>query len=450
MGSIDLYIPRLLPHQKKIRREAKRFNVLAAGRRVGKTVMAKDLLIGVDDLENGALNGYPVCYCAPTYKMMNKVWREVKGMLGPIIKDKSENEKWLQLDTGVVVRDGVQAPDGQLQYGGRIDFWSLDNIDAVRGNSYKRVIVDEAPYVQNLQEAWEKSLRPLLSDYKGDFWALSSPSGMDNYFYELYKFGQDNDLKYKEWKSWSLPTSANPKIDREEIEQARATLPPDVFAQEYEGKFINSGGTSWLYTFKEDEHCVDSLPYFHTFPVYLSFDFNANPVSCVVFQRGGDKFLHILREFVGDMQLDEMCKMIKGEYRDNIMFVTGDASGNRHDVGFSGRNQTYYTIIQEYLGISKGQLHLNRKNLLHNDSRMLCNTMFNKEGLIKISREGCPKLIEDIRIAQLDEGSSVAGRLKKDRGRYKMDLFDAMRYHFQTYDLKKIAKYLHDGESQEV
>ena len=440
MGEIDLYIPRLLEHQQDIRDNAARFNVLACGRRFGKTVMAKDLLVGVDDDGNGALNGYPVCYCAPTYKMMNKVWREVKGMLSPIIKDKSENEKWLQLDTGISVRNGVQDDDGRLQYGGRIDFWSLDNIDAVRGNSYKRVIVDEAPYVQNLQEAWEKSLRPLLSDYRGDFWALSSPSGMDNYFYELYKFGQDKSLR--DWRSWSLPTSMNPKIDRGEIEQARLTLPPDVFAQEYECKFMNSGGTSWLYTFNESVHVVDELPYLRSFPVYLSFDFNANPVSCVAIQRGTNKFLHIFKEFSGDMQLDELCKLVRGYFKGSILFVTGDASGNRHDVGFSGRNQTYYTIIKEYLGISERQLHLNKKNLLHNDSRMLCNTMFNSYPGLRISATGCPKLLEDCRIAQLDESSGVAGRLKKDRGRYKMDLFDAMRYHFQTYDLKNMKKYL--------
>ena len=62
MGEIDLYIPRLLEHQQDIRDNAARFNVLACGRRFGKTVMAKDLLVGVDDDGNGALNGYPVCY----------------------------------------------------------------------------------------------------------------------------------------------------------------------------------------------------------------------------------------------------------------------------------------------------------------------------------------------------------------------------------------------------
>lgn len=445
MGEITLHIPDLLGHQRAVFDDRGRFNVLNCGRRWGKTVLAKNLLLGVDEVGNGALNGYPVAYCAPTYKMMNKVWREVKEMIYPIIESKSEQDKWIRLNVGTeTVGGGVQDSDGKMQGGGVIEFWSLDNIDSIRGNAYKRVIIDEARYVSDLENAWTKSIRPLLSDFEGDFWGFSTPDGMGNYFYEMYKFGQTVDG----WRSWKLPTQQNKTIKKGEIREAKATLPPSVFAQEYEAEFVSDGGMKWLYTFDEGRHVVEELPYLRTFPVYLSFDFNANPVSCVAIQRGTNKFLHIFKEFSGDMQLDELCKVIRSYFRGSILFVTGDASGNRHDVGFSGRNQTYYTIIKEYLGISERQLHLNRKNLLHNDSRMLCNTMFNSYPGLKISEKGCPKLLNDIRIAEVDTGSGVAGRLKKDRGRFKMDLFDAMRYHFQTYDLKFIKKYIYGREGK--
>lgn len=407
------------------------------------TVLAKNLLLGVDEVSNGAMNGYPVAYCAPTYKMMNKVWREVKEMISPIIESKSEQDKWIRVNVGTETVGGwVQDGDGKMQGGGVIEFWSLDNIDSIRGNAYRRVIIDEARYVSDLENAWTKSIRPLLSDYEGDFWGLSTPDGMGNYFYEMYKFGQHVDG----WRSWKLPTMQNKTIKASEIREAKETLPTGVFSQEYEAEFVSDGGLKWLYTFDEGRHVEEDLPYLKTFPVYLSFDFNANPVSCVAIQRGTNKFLHIFKEFSGDMQLDELCKVIRSYFKGSILFVTGDASGNRHDVGFSGRNQTYYTIIREYLGISERQFNLNKKNLLHNDSRMLCNTMFNSYPGLKISEKGCPKLLNDIRIAEVDTVSGVAGRLKKDRGRFKMDLFDAMRYHFQTYDLRLINKYLKTHE----
>jgi phage terminase large subunit len=436
---ISLKIPDMLSHQRVVFDGRDRFNVLDCGRSWGKSFMGKILLTGIDDEGmNGALNGYNVAYCAPIYKMTNKVWKEFLEMVGPLISRKSEQDKWVEF---IPMNSDGDENSGWNPNGGRVEFWSLDNINAIRGNQFKRVVVDEARYVDELQDAWMKSLRQTLNRYNGDAWILSTPSGQSNFFYDLYCWGKDKGKIG--WKSWQLPSNQNKTIDESEIEEARLNYPPLAFAQEYEAEFVSDGGTKWLYTFSEDNHVVEDLPYLRTFPVYLSFDFNANPVSCVAIQRGTNKFLHIFKEFSGDVQLDELCKMIRGYFKGSILFVTGDASGNRHDVGFSGRNQTYYTIIKEYLGISDRQLHLNRKNLLHNDSRMLCNTMFNSYPGLKISATGCPKLLNDIRIAEVDTGAGVAGRLRKDRGRFKMDLFDALRYHFQTYDLKFIKKYLY-------
>jgi hypothetical protein len=44
------------------------------------------------------------------------------------------------------------------------------------------------------------------------------------------------------WKSWQFPTIANPYINPEEIEAARATLPMDIFRQEYEAVFLEGEG----------------------------------------------------------------------------------------------------------------------------------------------------------------------------------------------------------------
>jgi len=440
MQVIEINIPNLFEHQKKVLRERRRFNVFVAGRRTGKSVLAKNLLLGADEENNGALNGYPVAYLAPTYKMMNEIWRDTRDMISPIIGSKSEQEKWMKLDLGIQTISGNEKDlDGKMRGGGIIDFWSLENANAIRGRAYKRIIIDEAAYVDDLENAWLKVIRPFLSDYKGDAWFLSTSNGKGNYFYDLAKHDWDG---IDGWKTWQMPSNTNPVFPKEEFEEAQRTYPRDTFAQEYLAEFVTDGGTSWLSTFDEDKHVVDDLPYLRTFPIYLTFDFNADPVSCIAVQRGTNKFIHFIKEFSGAMQLDELCKIIRSTYPHQILYVTGDASGNRHDVGFSGRNQTYYTIIQEMLGISSRQLHLNKKNLFHNDSRMLCNTMFNIKDRVKISKTGCPKLIEDCQIAELDSGSSVAGRLKKDRGRFKMDLFDAMRYHFQTYDLKYIEKYM--------
>lgn len=194
----------------------------------------------------------------------------------------------------------------------------------------------------------------------------------------------------------------------------------------------------WLFSFDESKHVVNDIPFLTGFPVYLSFDFNREPVSCIACQmtpsKGTkDSFIHIIQEFSADIQLEDLCKRIKAAFPFSILFVTGDASGNAGDLGFSDRHATYYKMIQAYLRLSDKQMNLIRKNSEHNDSRLLCNTILYRYPSFKISRSGCPKLINDCHIATVDEKSLTPGKLKKDREAYKMDLFDAFRYFLQTY-----------------
>ena len=206
-------LPRLHEAQRRILQEAKRFNVLNCGRRFGKDV------VSIDCLTDTVLHGFPVAWFAPTYKNLTEVWRVLDATLEPVIRRRSEQEHRLDLWTGGVV-----------------DMWSLDQPGTARGRAYKRVIVNEAAQVANLQEAWEAVIRPTLTDYQGDAWFPSTPQGF-NYFKALYDRGQD--ALQTEWRSWTFPTSANPFISPAEIETARIDLPEKTFAQEYLAVFVS-------------------------------------------------------------------------------------------------------------------------------------------------------------------------------------------------------------------
>lgn len=200
----------------------------------------------------------------------------------------------------------------------------------------------------------------------------------------------------------------------------------------------------WLYAFDQQKHVVDELPFYPAYPIYLSFDFNREPLTCLAVQMSPDKgiagsFIHFIKEFAEDVQLEELCKRIKNAFPNSLLFVTGDASGQSGDVGFAGRNESYYTMIKAYLGITDKMMSLNSKNLFLNDSRNICNLMFANYAGLKISRKGCPRLINDCLIAQYDEEKGD-GKFIKDREIYKLDLFDGMRYFFQTYFLDFINK----------
>jgi hypothetical protein len=211
--SLDL--PLLHPAQRKIKEEAKRFNVLACGRRFGKT------LLGIELASEIAVQNYPVGWFAPTYKLLDEAWRDAVKLLGGSMTDKNVQQKRLVF--------------GQ----GSIEMWSLDSPDSARGRKYKRVIIDEAAMIPNFEDAWHGAIRPTLMDYEGDAFWLSTPKGM-NFFKRGFDYGQDPAKP--EWKSWSFPSSANPHMPPAEIEDARANEPELWFKQEWLAEFLQNEG----------------------------------------------------------------------------------------------------------------------------------------------------------------------------------------------------------------
>lgn len=201
----------------------------------------------------------------------------------------------------------------------------------------------------------------------------------------------------------------------------------------------------WLVAFGRDRHTVERLPLLPGFPIYLSFDFNIDPLTCVAVQMSPnqgaqDSFIHFIREFSAKCSLEDLCRQIKMTFPGHMFFVTGDASGNRHDLSMTEANSTYYSMIQNYLGISRGQLNLHRRNLPHGESYMLINSILSSYPRLLFSRQGCPLLINDCINARVDTNSRINGALRKDREAFKMDLFDCMRYFFQQYFLSYSSK----------
>lgn len=201
---------------------------------------------------------------------------------------------------------------------------------------------------------------------------------------------------------------------------------------------VRTNDSPWLYAFDKERHVVPELHLLPQYPVYLSFDFNRDPLTCVAVQmsphkNGKDSFVHFINEFSGQMNLEEMCRQIRARYGHCILHVTGDASGRRGDLSMDDKHATYYSMIASYLNLSAKQLHLHSRNLAHGDSRLLINTVFGSYPKLYISNRDCPLLINDCIIARTDNDNPNPNMLRKDRKTYKMDLFDAMRYFFQQY-----------------
>lgn len=229
MPEIRLILPELHQSQLTIKNNARRFNVVDCGRRFGKT------FLGIDRASGPILHGYPVGWFAPTYKILNQAWRDIKTAFRPIVSSISEQDHRIEFITG-----------------GVLECWTLENPDAGRSRRYKRAIVDEAGRARNLEEAYQESIRPTLSDFQGDADFLSTPRGK-NFFYRLYLRGLDS-ANYPDWACWQMPTASNPYIAADEIEAARRELPQRVFEQEYLAEFIEDG----CGVFRGIDACIDA------------------------------------------------------------------------------------------------------------------------------------------------------------------------------------------------
>lgn len=207
--------PQFHPSQRAVASSTARFRVLATGRRWGKTVLGSALCVA-----EGLRFGGRAWWVAPTYQVAMVGWRMIRKLSYQL--------------PGVEIRKG----DMQIMFpgGGEVRIRSADNPDGLRGEGLDLVVMDECAFIH--EDAWTEALRPALSDRQGRAVFISTPKAR-NWFWHLWQRGIAGE---DGWQSWQLPTSDNPYIAAEEIEEARRNLPELTFRQEYLAEFLEHEG----------------------------------------------------------------------------------------------------------------------------------------------------------------------------------------------------------------
>lgn len=218
------YKPR--PFQAVLHLALKRFNLLVCHRRFGKTVFA--IMEMIDrGLRNDQRNPQ-YAYVAPTYGQAKKVAWEYLKYYCSFIPGSKANEADLRID---IERDHPEGGKDKI----RFMLLGAENPDSLRGIYLDGCILDE--FAQCAPSLWGEVIRPALSDRKG--WAIfiGTPKGQ-NHFYVMKKqfeelVAKGNDKYYVA----VYKASQTGVLDEEELADARATMSPEEYEQEYECSF---------------------------------------------------------------------------------------------------------------------------------------------------------------------------------------------------------------------
>lgn len=206
-------LPKLHEAQQEVAKSQARFKCLVAGRRFGKTRLGTLICLAK------AMQGKNTWWVAPTYAMALEGWKTIRQLASEYGMEVKESEKTIYTKTN-----------------GFVTVRTADNPDRLRGAGLDYIVLDECAYIK--EQTWKEVLRPTLTDRKGGALFISTPAGMNNWFYRIYEEAEGKD----EWQRWVFPSQANPLIDVKELEVAKKEIGSYLFSQEYDAQFVEQTG----------------------------------------------------------------------------------------------------------------------------------------------------------------------------------------------------------------
>lgn len=258
---------------------------------------------------------------------------------------------------------------------------------------------------------------------------------------------------YKRFKSGSLPPDEvyfplSPTGEPSNTEDQWAVwnkMPPDVRARMIEGDWESfENKNPFFFAFDRKRHVAETdIKWNPALPLYLSWDFNISPLTCIVGQFIEGHFIAIIKSYkIRNCTIKEMCNRIKADFPGAVFRVTADPAGGARSAGYESTSTTMHSIIIRELGISRNQFDTPLLNWSRADAwteiRIFCNSILQNHPKIMISSNGAADLISDIELATTEEGKDKLYKTSGDT-EYGCHLTDCFMYFLATW-FNKYAK----------
>lgn len=203
---------------------------------------------------------------------------------------------------------------------------------------------------------------------------------------------------------------------------------------------VDNKNNKFAYAFNDREHIVDDIDVDVSQYIYLSFDFNVNPICCTVVQHY-DEIMSVIECIkLNDSNIYALCDRIKSNYPQGMFIVTGDATGkSRSAMVKDGLN--YYNIIKQELSLLSTQFKVPTVNPRIEENRVLVNAVLNTM-TVEISKDKASGLIYDLRYCEVDENNKLVKDNRADQ-KQQADALDTFRYYLNTFHKKLITNKYH-------
>ena len=321
-----------------------RFNVVPAGRRSGKTELAKRKLALRAMLPQGAPGGSvfpdPHYFCAaPTRDQAKRIyWNDMKRLIPrELIRRNGTSETELTITTAM---------------NSTISIVGMDKPERIEGSPWDGGILDE--YGNMKAHAWGANVRPALADRNGWCDLIGVPEGR-NHYYEMSEKAKASMLERGRLSEWGFfHWKSSLILPESEIRAARENLDQLTFEQEYEGSFINFHGRAYYAYTDANKAALEIDP---TADLKFCFDFNVEPGVAAVCQEGLLPNGLVGTKVVGEVWIPQnsntvaVCKRLVQDWLlpqyTGDVYVYGDATGgNRGTAKVAGSD---WDLVREVL-----------------------------------------------------------------------------------------------------
>lgn len=192
------------------------------------------------------------------------------------------------------------------------------------------------------------------------------------------------------------------------------------------GVMVND--SPWAYAFSAAKHVGRTAVTLEE-PLYLSWDFNRNPITCSVIQDYNNHTQVIETIKLPKSGVDAMCEYILQNYPGFVYIVTGDYSGMTETSLFK-EQVTHYSMIKAYLNLSDGQIVVRPNPRLEKNSTLV-NTVLTYRKLTMDSLKARPLIYDCMNVKKRADGTILKDN--RDDPTQQADALDTLRYFINNF-----------------